>query len=289
MEPPVIEKQRYRKHGAYYYPDEKVITLPFHAKAIGSYLLVGQVNRVGIFTFSIGLAQEELGLSPKVFNPNFELVLNTLGWKFDRATRVLYVPTWWRYNAPENPNVLIGALGDLSGLPKTPLLNEFETNVRYLPSNLLETFTQRMVKRLAIQHQEQHQEQQQQQKQEDSPMPPQGGQRESRPSKGNGSGSKSEDPVPYALIVAEWNTLPGALHKFEGEPGKNTRRRLKKLWAEHGDIRWFRDYFRRIAGTKELTGWLDSGFCASLTWALEQNNIEKVLGGHYGDPRPLDE
>lgn len=151
----VVEKQRYRKHGAYYYLDEKTITLPFPAKSIGSYTLVSQVNRVGIFTFSVGLAQEELGLSPKVFNPNFDLVLNTFGWKFDRAMRVLYVPTWWRYNAPENPNVLVGALEDLNGLPKTPLLNEFAANVGYLPPNLHETFTQRMGERygerLAIQ------------------------------------------------------------------------------------------------------------------------------------------
>lgn len=119
-------------------------------------------------------------------------------------------------------------------------------------------------------------------------VPPRGGRSESRASGGDASQAKAEALAPIEWIVKMWNAFP-CFHEFEGEPGERTRRRLNKLWLEHPEPSWWVEYFRRIAGTHELTGRLESGFRASLTWALDQNNIEKVLGGHYGKPHPIEE
>lgn len=292
MGPQIVEKPRYRKQGANFYTDEKIVGLPTHGKLTASYILTGQVNRVGLFVFSVARAQEDLALSSKVFTPNFERILTVLGWRFDRAVRVLYIPTWWRYNSPENPNVLAGALEDLNGLPNTPLLKEFAANVRYLTPNLLETFRQRMGERfgerLAIQ--EQYQEQEQKQKQEGiPPSPPAGGTGEVPAQKGKVlvKDSDASDFVSAAWAISAWNALP-RIQPWEGALGKTMRRRLKARQREHPDwgrVEW-EHYFTRIAGSTITTG--DTMWQPPLSWALEARNMEKILGGAYGDPEPLE-
>ena len=124
---------------------------------------------------------------------------------------------------------------------------------------------------------------------ETPPSPPhQGGRSVAPPHGGKVSESKLEESVPYEVLIRMWNDLP-CVNQFRVEPGKATRRRIKKIWLEHPELSWWADYYGRIAGTPELKGYLDSGWCASLTWALEQKNIEKVLGGHYGEPHPIEQ
>ena len=63
-----------------------------------------------------------------------------LGWRFDPAARVLWIPPWWSLNPPENPNVLIGALTDLVEVPRSVLLPEFLANVDFASAQLLQLF-----------------------------------------------------------------------------------------------------------------------------------------------------
>jgi hypothetical protein len=282
MERLPVNKQRYRKIGAFFF--FQTMNLPPLVKLVAAYILVGQANRIGLFLFSIARAQEELGMSARPFKTHFDLVLESLGWKYDQAARVMYIPTWWRYNAPENPNVLISNLDDVKGLPTTPLIHEFASNVEYLSPNLIEPFAQRMAERLGKRsaNQESGIKEPGNRNQATGQTPP----NPSLATQAVAARTKATAPlddVPFARIVKQWNQLPAVkIHHFEGELLGLMRRRLRKLWKNHPDLQWFEDYFGRIAGTDVLTGNLESYFRASLPWALEQKNVEKVLGGQYG-------
>jgi hypothetical protein len=71
----------------------------------------------------------------------------TLNLKWDETFRVLYLPTWWKYNPPENCNNVVGNLKDLDDVPKSDLIDLFRENLDYLAENLRETFTQTLAKR----------------------------------------------------------------------------------------------------------------------------------------------
>jgi hypothetical protein len=165
---------RYRKIDPRLWKDENFQRLNATEKLIAVYCLTGQSNRIGLFNFSPALAIEDLGLSNQTFREGFDRVSNGLSWRWDKAARVLYIPTWWKYNTPENPNVLKNCLLDLHEIPKTPLLREFADNLKHLPptfhqpfSEISETFAKGLGERYPHQEQEQEQEQ-------DTPNPPRG-------------------------------------------------------------------------------------------------------------------
>ncbi len=158
---------RYRKIDPRIWTDEKFRRLTADEQRIALYILTAQSNRIGLFSFSPGKASEDLGTLPQTFQKGFLKVCKTLAWEWDHDARVLYLPTWWKYNQPENANNVIGNLKDLDDLPETPLLKRFSNNTAYLSEGLSETFTQalakrspqRSPKRSPSQEQEQEQEQ----------------------------------------------------------------------------------------------------------------------------------
>ena len=160
---------RYRKIDPRIWTDEKFRRLTADEQRIALYILTAQSNRIGLFSFSPGKACEDLETSPPTFRNGFEKVCRTLNWEWDSEARVLYLPTWWKYNLPENANNVIGNMKDLDDLPETSLLERFSSNTTYLSEDLIETFTQtwakrypqRSPKRSPPQEQEQEQEQEQ--------------------------------------------------------------------------------------------------------------------------------
>lgn len=159
---------RYRKINPRFWKDEKISTLNRDEKLIALYLFTStQSNRIGLFSFSPAGAAEDLGIALETFGKGFMKPFQTvverlhLGW--DAAARVLYIPTWWKYNCPENPNVLKACLADLHEVPQTPLIAEFSNNLRYLPETFHQTFREALGKPspqpCPIQEQEQKQEQ----------------------------------------------------------------------------------------------------------------------------------
>jgi hypothetical protein len=153
--------QKYRKIDPRIWRDEKFDGLTEGEKLVALYCITAQTNRCGIFAFSPAMAAEELGTSPQTFRERFKKVVTTLSWQWDDARRVLYFPTWWKYNPPENANVLTGNLRDMDDLPETPLAAAFYANLKYLEPNLHRTFRERSPKPCPIQEQEQEQEQEQ--------------------------------------------------------------------------------------------------------------------------------
>jgi hypothetical protein len=150
---------RYRKISPRLWKDEKFITLSQTEKLISLYCITAQSNRIGLFNFSPAQAAEDLGMDTETFGEGFGKVCERLNWTFDKHYRVLYLPTWWKYNAPENPNVLKSCLSDLHEVPQTPLIAAFFGNMRYLPQTFHETFRKGLAKPSPNQEQEQEQEQ----------------------------------------------------------------------------------------------------------------------------------
>lgn len=164
---------RYRKIDPRIWTDEKFRLLKAEEQRIALYILTAQSNRIGLFHFSPGKACEDLGTLSQTFQKGFLKVCQTLHWEWEADTRVIYLPTWWRYNQPENANNVVGNLKDLDDLPETPLLKRFSTNTTYLPEGLTETFTQTLAKRYPQRSPKrsptQEQEQEQEQEQDASP------------------------------------------------------------------------------------------------------------------------
>ena len=113
--------ERYRKIDPRFWTDERVILLAAEEKLVALYCFTGQANRIGLYCFSPGRAAEETALTPQTFAKGFGKVRETLHLGWDTTTHVLHLPTWWRYNRPENPNVMRAVLTDLHDLPRTSL------------------------------------------------------------------------------------------------------------------------------------------------------------------------
>ena len=90
--------QRYRKIAPRFWTDERVQTLDAEGKLIALYCFTGQANRIGLYCFSPGQATEQTALKPEAFRKGFVKVCNTLRFGWDEERRVLFLPTWWRYN-----------------------------------------------------------------------------------------------------------------------------------------------------------------------------------------------
>lgn len=153
---------KYRKIDPRVWTDESFAELESVEKLVALYAITAQSNRCGLFRFSPARAAEETGLDPDSYDGIFVRVCHTLAWKYDPKRRVLYLPSWWKYNPPENPKHLKGCLEDLHDLPYSPLLTEFATNVRHLPEHCREDFSIAM--QIAMANQEQKQEQEQKKK-----------------------------------------------------------------------------------------------------------------------------
>lgn len=159
--------QKYRKIDPRIWGDEKFSKLSPQEKLVALYCLTcPQCNRVGIFRFSPALAAEDLGMGADSYAIRFRKVCETMKWRWDETARVLYLPTWWRYNAPENPKHLQGCLTDLHDVPQTPLLKEFVRNIEHLSPSLHDTY--RIAIPIAMPYQELEQEQEQEQEQDRS-------------------------------------------------------------------------------------------------------------------------
>ena len=111
---------RYRKVDPRIWADEKFRSISSSEKLIALYTVTAQANRAGIFLFSPAKGAEDLEMSVETFTKGFLNVCRTFGWHWDSRVRVLYIPTWWKYNQPENANVLVGALSDVHEVPKVP-------------------------------------------------------------------------------------------------------------------------------------------------------------------------
>lgn len=153
--------RKHRKVFMHTWNDERFRQLDPPGKLLALYILTGQSNRIGCFCFSPALASEHTGIPlepspnvPETFRDGFGMVsgglkdlldrvCQTLGWRWDAGARVLFIPSWWKHNPPENVNVLKGALADAEELPQSPLVQEFWQNGRHLPPGMADVLAKR--------------------------------------------------------------------------------------------------------------------------------------------------
>ena len=204
---------RYRRFDPRFWKDEKVRTLTLTEKSIAIYGFTAQSNRIGIFSFSPGEACEDLELKPETFAKGFKNVCQTLGWQWEERSRVLYLPTWWKYNPPENANNVIGNLKDLSDVPHSPLVSLFSNNLQYLPGTLHQTFTQTFLERYPKRSPSQEQYQEQYQEKE-PPISPKGGSVQNIPPIKKKRPPQAKHPLPENFAVSPEVTLWAAEKKF---------------------------------------------------------------------------
>jgi hypothetical protein len=142
---------RYRKVYPRIWRDPSFVGLSEGERLVALYLISGpQMNRIGLTHFSIFTAAEDLGTTPDTFAKRLSKVCATFGWFYDRRARVLYIPSWFTFNRPENENVLKGILNDLGDVPASPLAEEFaRKNLGTLPQTLHHTFAERCRQRIA--------------------------------------------------------------------------------------------------------------------------------------------
>jgi hypothetical protein len=113
------------------------------AQRIALYLVSGpQTNRIGLFCFSIATAAEDLKVSVETFRKRLPDVQTTFAWQYDAEARVFFVPSWWRWNHPENSNVLQGNLKDLNDVPLCALVEAFAGNLETLDPTFHQTFVE---------------------------------------------------------------------------------------------------------------------------------------------------
>ena len=160
------EVSRYRKLYPRIWRHPGFIGLHAKARELTLYLLTGpQSSRIGLFHFSPATAAEDLLVSVATLRNCLSEVCTTFGWVFDSEARVFFIPSWWRWNPPENANVLNGNLKDLSDIGACGLVDAFIANIDALPDDLHETFLEacriRLPKRSTIQEQKQFQNQEQ--------------------------------------------------------------------------------------------------------------------------------
>jgi len=264
---------RYRKIDPRIWNDEKFVSLSPEEKLLAIYAITAQSNRCGIFFFSPALAIEQTGMVSDSYAIAIFKVVEALKWVYDSSKKVLFLPTWWRYNPPENPNHLKGCLEDIHEVPQTELLQHFWENETYIPEHSILMFRKvRDSYGIAMAYQKQKQKQKQKQ------------------NKGEKSGtiSLSADADLFPQIRPEeflsiWNQfVPFAAIR------DMTSRRVRALVARARDPAFFADWRTAIAKIPQspfLRGENDRGWKVNADFFLQPDSLTKILEGKY-DGKP---
>lgn len=268
----------YRKISPHIWNDEKFRQLSAEQQRLAIYALTAQANRIGLFLFSPGRAAEDLHLAPKAVNAWLLAVWKRLGWSWDARVRLLFIPSWWKYNAPEAWNNMIGNLKDLAALPRSPLLDQFANHSRYLPETMKSQFVQVLAHALG----------------KGSPHPsPTLDQdldqdleleQELDTDKGNAT-SNSLCSLSAEEVRTAWNKITGVTpcNAITGV----LLTRIAGLAKQH-DQKWWVSFFAEIQASKFLTAQISSlkgktPLKVTLDWVTQPDHVAKILAGNYAD------
>ena len=120
--------------------DEKFRKLSEGGQRLALYFLTSpQSNRIGLYPFSRLAARDDLRLARRGYKKRETETLVMLNWSYDEDARVIFLPSWWRYNHPENVNIFKSNLFDIHDLPQTHLIDTFLDNTAYLRQEFWQT------------------------------------------------------------------------------------------------------------------------------------------------------
>lgn len=139
-----VVQGRYRRVYTAIWRDRDFKALDAAGKTIALYCLTGpQTNRIGLYYLSFGEMFDDLESvveSLATLRRTFPQVVSRFNWRWDSAESVLWIPSWWKYNLPVNPNVLVGCLDDIADVQKSVLCVDFAENRGDLPPSYLKLF-----------------------------------------------------------------------------------------------------------------------------------------------------
>ena len=244
---------RYRPSAVDIWRDPRFCSLSDDAKLLSRYAITGpQTNRIGLMHFSLALAAEDLQWSPERLGERFAECVQTLGWGWDSAHRMLLIRDWWLVNKPANPNIFKAYLGDLDGLPTSPLIAEFCANVKNLSpalAELLANVSRNVSANVPPNHPPQEQEQEQEREQEKEPPPPPTPSR--HPAQPPGTGWAEVEGV---LLAAGMSAVPKAIAGAQARGATpDAVAALYAEWAEKPGAWEVGALHRRITG--DLASW----------------------------------
>ena len=226
-------------------------------KVLAFYCLTSpQVNRIGFYRFSEALACESLKLSMNTFQKSLETVCQTFDWKFDKKSKMILIPSWFKFNAPENQSVLKSYIKEFEDLPLSSLTSEFLTVCeRYaipFPHGVLD----------CVPHGVPHPEP------EPEPNPNQT--------------ITNPEPEIYNEIFDTFGTVCKDLPALKD---RNHKRKslIKSRSRSLTDIVQWREFFERVQSSDWLCGRnpKTDGWNASFDWILKESNFIKILEGNY--------
>jgi len=244
----MADKGRYRKVYEQFWSDPDVRALSRDERLIALYCITGpQSNRIGIFLFSLALMVEDLTPTDDAMRPDrdclthcFDRVCNRLNWRYDEQVRVLYIPSWFKWNNPDNSKSMHGFLKDLGVLPQTPLIQEFTANEAHLTGRVLDAFREGCAIRYPLGMASQEQEQEQYQE-KDPPQTP--------PLPANGDDSTPQRKPGQPLVTLADITIPRSMdtvevrdaidtwlaYKRRRRQGYKTAKQIEMLLSEFSD------------------------------------------------------
>jgi hypothetical protein len=98
------------------------------------------------------------------------------------------------------------------------------------------------------------------------------------------SGPEAADRVPYEAIITMFNEiLPGTVPRVT-EASPLLKGKIRARWDESASrqtLVFWRGLFQHMAASDFLTGLSETGFRATLLWALGRENMEKIQSGIY--------
>ncbi len=284
---------KYRKIDPRIWTDESFAQLDSTEKLVALYAITSQSNRCGLFRFSPGRAAEETALDADSYATAFAKVCDRLRWKYDQKRRVLYLPTWWKYNPPENPKHLHGCLDDLHDLPQTTLLKDFAANDRFIPDHSKPEFSIAM--QIAMANQEQKQELEQEQKKDSAGAEP--------PAAASKRSQRKEPTGPHHAFIrhfcTRWQAKYGVPYAFNaGKDGQHVQKILTWVIGEIDEAMKVADRFLDdadpfVADKKHPLGLLVSNFnkyrVGSLFTTPAKESHERKPGQFTGARRSVPE
>jgi hypothetical protein len=279
---------RYRKVFPRLWRNPDFRALDTDAKIVTLYLLSGpQTNRIGLFLLSPGAAAEDLGTTSEHFTACVERVCKAFRWSFDVARRMLWIPSWWKFNPlSENANNVKGYLADLDEVPPSLLISQFCKHLRFVPSvhhALFQAAAARYGVRTPSRHRPDSDGDGVGTQETDTETETEQEQETEQETASGASGAPPRSDV--EAFVEAWNShttkpIPRCL-----EVSPDRRRKIAARLKERPLDSWC-EVFDRIESSAFLRGENDRNWCASFDWIVKNtDNAAKVLEGRYDGHR----
>ena len=119
-------------------------------KLVWEFLCHGpQTNRIGYYHWKPKHAAVTLGIRAEELGGDFRAVIEALGWRFDPKASVVWNPTFFRHNSPDNEDHAAGNVRDLEAVPRSVLDTEFLNHTKFLKPSVVHAFQQAVRRVLA--------------------------------------------------------------------------------------------------------------------------------------------